>query len=225
MLHQSGAQRVYRVFDRSVAPHPYTEVRLEAGGTRGELLLDSRLLAPGAAIDPLEFPLDELLFLELLSRHGGVELHACGVVDPSGRGFVFTGHSGDGKTTMARLWETVPGATVLSDDRIVVRRRSDGRWCMHGTPWHGEAQLAVSADAPVSGIYVLGRGQENSCGPMSRVEAVTALLARSFPPFHTPGALESALSVLDELAVAVPCLTFAFAPTPEAVQFIREGVA
>ncbi len=225
MLHQSGGRRVYRVFDRRVALHPYTEVRLDEGGTTGDLFLDPRLLVPRVAVDPLAFPLDELLFLELLSRHGGVELHACGVVDPSGRGHLFTGHSGDGKTTMARLWEEVPGATVLSDDRIVVRRTPDGRWCMYGTPWHGEAQLAASAEAVVAGIYVLGRGEENSLGQLSRADAVTALLARSFPPFHSPGALDSALSVLDGLVVRVPCRTFAFVPDPGAVRFVLEGAA
>jgi len=64
MLHQSGGRRVYRVFDRRVALHPYTEVRLDEGGTTGDLFLDPRLLVPRVAVDPLAFPLDELLFLD-----------------------------------------------------------------------------------------------------------------------------------------------------------------
>ena len=71
---------------------------------------------------PLEYPLDELLLQGLLARGRGAEIHACGIADGSGRGLLFVGQSGAGKTTMARLWEGERGITVLSDDRIILRR-------------------------------------------------------------------------------------------------------
>ena len=58
---------------------------------------------------------------------------------------------------------------------------------------------------------------------MSRADAVTALLARSFPQFHSQSGLDSALSVLDGLAAQVPCRSFAFVPGPGAVRFVLEN--
>ena len=212
----------YRFHDARSGERPYKILLLEAGEAEGEIVLDEASLSTTGPVDPLEFPLDELLFLTLLARKGGVELHACGVRDPNGRGFLFAGHSVDGKTTMARLWEAVPGAVVLSDDRIVVREGPAGRWEMHGTPWHGEAELAANVSAGVAGIFVLGRGVENGLRGMSRSEAVSALLSRSFPPFHSDRRLFSALGTLDGLVGRVPCRSLAFVPDEDVVRFVLE---
>src|SRR5258706_10939711 len=88
-----------------------------------------------AELNPLEFPLDELLINAILARRGGVELHACGII-VGGSGLLFVGNSGDGKTTTARLWQST-ASDIVSDDRVVVRPENGG-WTMYGTPWHGE---------------------------------------------------------------------------------------
>lgn len=210
----------YRFHDVRSGELPYKTLRLDPDGTEGAIVLDSGSLPGPGPIDPLEFPLDELLFLTLLGRTGGLELHACGVRAPDGRGFLFAGHSGDGKTTMARLWEALPGAVVLSDDRIVVKEGPAGRWEMFGTPWHGEAELAANVRAEVAGIFVLGRGPRNRLGTMSRSEAVSALLARSFPPFHASDGMSRALELLDRLSLAARVERFEVRPGPEAVETV-----
>ena len=53
----------------------------------------------------------------------GLEVHAVGIVDEIGRGHLFLGHSGAGKSTTARLWLEQPEIRILSDDRIVLRRQ------------------------------------------------------------------------------------------------------
>lgn len=223
-LFDVDGRRAYRFYDSQLGGRPYKEALLAPGGMEGEIFLDPSCFERDQPVHALEFPLDELLFLNMLSAHGGVEMHACGVVAASGEGFLFTGHSGDGKTTTARLWEQVPGATVLSDDRIVLRRGSRGEWRMYGTPWHGEAALAANLDTPVTAIFVLGRGSLNRFEELPRPEAMTSLLARCFPPFHDEGGLSSVLAVLDDLTREVPCRRFAFVPGPEAVAFVTDEV-
>ena len=88
----------------------------------------------------------------------GVELHACGVID-GGRGLLFIGNSGDGKTTTARLWQNET-AEIVSDDRVIVRAENGG-WTMYGTPWHGEADICSAASAPLHRIYVLDKSARN----------------------------------------------------------------
>jgi hypothetical protein len=223
-LFDVDGRRAYRFYDSRLGSRPYKEALLAPDGIEGEIFLDPSCFERDQPVDALEFPLDELLFLNMLSAHGGVEMHACGVAAPSGEGYLFTGHSGDGKTTTARLWEEVPGATILSDDRIVLRRGSGGEWRMHGTPWHGEAALAANVDAPVTAIFVLGRGDRNAFEEMPRPEAITGLLARCFPPFHDERGISSVLAVLDNLTREVPCQRFAFVPGPEAVKFVIDEV-
>jgi hypothetical protein len=220
-LHGDHDRQVYRIFDSRLGTSPYKEARLASDLRSGEVWLSQAVFPPREPLDPLEFPLDELLFQHLLSSRNGFEMHACGVVAPCGKGYVFAGHSGDGKTTTARLWERVPGSTVLSDDRIIVRREEEG-WWIYGTPWHGEADLAETARAPLAAVLLLEKARQVSFTSLAPVEAVTELLARSFVAYHCPARLERALACIERLAGEVPCLRFFFVPTPGAVQSILE---
>lgn len=213
---------VYRFHGPGREGAPYKEARLPRGGGPGDLLLDPRSFTVGEPVDALEFPLDELLFLRLLADRGGIELHAAGIVAPSGRGYLFAGQSGDGKTTTARLWQERAGTAVLSDDRIVVRKEPDGSWWMHGTPWHGEAELAAAARSPLAALLVLGRGASTTFEPLSPASAVAALLARSFVSFHDAGAMGRSLALLDDLVRDVPVFRFPFLPGADAVRAVLE---
>jgi hypothetical protein len=221
-LYDADGAHVYRLFAASHGDTPYQEAWIQPGAATGALYLNAAFYAPNEPVDALQFPLDELLFLRLLSVHGGVELHACGVVGPDGRGYLFAGQSGDGKTTTARLWQGRSGCTVLSDDRIVLRRGDDGRWWMHGTPWHGEAELAANARAPLAGLYLLGRGERNELERLTPAQSVAGLFARSFLAFHDASVVARALGEIESLVERHPCSRFRFVPAEEAVRFLLE---
>lgn len=222
-LYERAGRHVYRFFDRSAGSAPYKEAWLTPGLATGEVFLNPAFHSLGATVDVLQFPLDELLLLRLLAEKGGIELHSSGVISPSGKGYLFAGQSGDGKTTTARLWEQVLGASVLSDDRIVLRYGPEGTWWMYGTPWHGEAELAANARAPLAAVFVLEHGEENGFEKLSGAGAVSSLLARSFLSFHSAAPLDAALGLLDKLVGDVPCLRFSFVPGPDAVRFVLEN--
>ena len=76
---------------------------------------------PPQDTDPLGYPLNQVLWILLLSQGRGVLFHACGI-DDDGRGYLFLGNSGDGKSTTARLWFD-HGVTVLNDDRCDGKKR------------------------------------------------------------------------------------------------------
>ncbi|MGQ9898000.1 MAG: hypothetical protein ACUVR8_10660 [Acidobacteriota bacterium] len=170
---------------------------------------------------PLEYPLDELVVTNLLARGRGVELHACAVVDTDGRGWLLVGQSGDGKTTMARLWSAA-GATVLSDDRVIVRQEGR-RWLMYGTPWHGEAAFARPGPAEITRMFILRHGARNRRVTLTPGQAAAWLFARSFPPFYDAVALDFTTDFLGQLVAEVGCEMLAFAPTRAVVDAIRGG--
>src|SRR5436190_6834171 len=173
-------------------------------------------------LDPLEFPLDELLVNALLAQRRGVELHACGVID-GGQGLLFAGNSGDGKTTTARLWQNET-AEIVSDDRVIVRAENGG-WTMYGTPWHGEADICSAASAPLHRIYVLDKSAHNRVTPLRPAEAAARLFACAFPPFHDPRGLATVVDTLGEIASTVPVARLSFANDPSAVDFVRQEAA
>src|SRR5690349_20641886 len=126
LFDDGGAYRI-DCFSEVFGEEPYKSARISRD--LAEVALRMRV----RGLDPLEFPLDEVLVNALLVHRRGVELHACGIID-RGRGLLFIGNSGHGKTTTARLWMREP-VEVVSDDRVIVRAENGG-WTMYGTPWH-----------------------------------------------------------------------------------------
>jgi hypothetical protein len=223
-LYWDGARHRFLFTSPALGPLPYKEATFEPDFTSGKVTLRRACCEHAQGLWPLEYPLDELLLQGLLARGRGAEIHACGVKDSSGRGLLFVGQSGAGKTTLARLWETMPDTKVLSDDRIIVRRVG-GRLTMYGTPWHGEAALVEPASAPLTGIFFLEHDAANALLPLRGAAAATRLFACGFPPFHDRDGLNFTLAFFAELAGEVPCHELRFAPDRKAVDFVEAWAA
>ena len=55
-------------------------------------------------VDPMDYPLDGLILYYLTVIYGDIMIHASGI-NHVGHGYLFSGVSGKGKSTMAKLWE------------------------------------------------------------------------------------------------------------------------
>lgn len=198
---------------------PYKVATFDEHFTRGTI----RMRADVTGVNPLEYPLDEVIVANLLGRGRGVELHSCGVIDRKGRGHLFVGVSGAGKTTTARLWEG-EAAAILSDDRVIVRD-AGGELRMFGTPWHGEAELSVATSAPLAGVYLLVQSDENALLPLSHAAAIAKLFRCSFPLFHDARALDFTLEFLSRIVARVPVRELHFTRDRAAIELVLREAA
>ncbi|MBV8518579.1 MAG: hypothetical protein JO197_14370 [Acidobacteria bacterium] len=198
---------------------PYKIATFDAEFARGTIQLRPDV----ASLNPLDYPLDEVLVANLLARGRGVELHSCGVIDGEGRGQLFVGVSGAGKTTTARLWEGT-AAAIVSDDRVIVRER-DGAYWMYGTPWHGEAELSINTGVPLAGVYLLTQATSNALRDLSDAEAVARLFRCTFPLFHDAHALDFTLGFLQRLASRVAVRELQFVRDPSVIELVLGGAA
>jgi hypothetical protein len=222
-LFRAGAGRLLTFASPLLGSAPYKTALVNREGTEVDIRLNHRCFDAGQPIDPLEYPLDELIVINLLSAGRGLEIHGCGVMEADGTGYLFTGQSGAGKSTLARLWVHEPGATILSDDRVILRRDDGGYW-MYGTPWHGEAPLASPARARLSHVFLLQQHVQHELRDVARPAAVARLFAASFPLFHDATALDFSLRFLDSLAREVRCSELGFAPASSLPGFVRGSV-
>ena len=181
----------------------------------------------GREFVPMGYPLMPLLWTILLGRlgeaEGGLLCHACGVVTPAGDGLLFAGFSGAGKSTTSRLWRAAcPEASVLSDDRVILRRdpASPSGITLHGTPWHGDAEEVSTGHAPLRRLLILGRspdGRTSRLVPLPPALAAAEFLARTTPPIWDAAGTAVALSVAAAACQTVPVARWDFAPNPQAV--------
>jgi hypothetical protein len=219
-LYSENGSYCFRFTSPVLGVHPYKMATLTQDFTAGEVYLHHYYFNKDQPIYPLEYPLDELMINNFLARGKGVEVHACGVTDSLGQGYLFVGQSTAGKTTIARLWENEPNNTILSDDRIILRRMGNKIW-MYGTPWHGEAMLASPSRAPLTAVYFLEKGPKNELVAQKASDSISRLFTCSFPPFHNRDALDFTLTFFEDVVKNVPCSELKFTPDKRVVEFIK----
>jgi hypothetical protein len=201
---------------------PYKSGWFSQNFDSGHLLLSRRFFPQNLPVYPLEYPLDEVLMIHRLACGYGLEVHAVGIVDEIGRGQLFLGHSGAGKSTTARLWLNQPGVQILSDDRIILRAHSE-KIFMYGTPWHGDAGISSPHCAAVTNIYFLEQYRHNEILRLAPGVAAAELFARSFVPRHCAQGLDFSLGFMERVARQIPCNIFRFVPQQSAVEAIRRA--
>ena len=88
-------------------------------------------------------------------------IHAS-VIEHGGKGFIFQGKSGTGKSTHSRLWlKYITDTALLNDDNPVVRFMPDGTVRVFGTPWSGKTPCYINRSVPVGAFVRLFQAPEN----------------------------------------------------------------
>lgn len=201
---------------------PWLIAKMDSDFCNGEIFVTGNRTIPPHFF-PLEYPLDELLMINLLARGKGVLLHACAIKDGD-KGILFAGTSGAGKSTTANLWQDIPGVTLLSDDRVILRRY-DNRFWIYGTPWHGDARAASPEAVELDRIFILNQASLNNVIPLRPLDAASRLLVRAFPTFWDTDGMQFTMNFLSDLVQTAPCFQLDFLPDPSAVEYIQEITA
>ena len=114
---------------------------------------------------------------------GTLLLHAS-VTRYEGRGNLFFGVSGTGKSTHSRLWhEFVPGSDLMNDDNPIIRYEG-GRFLVYGSPWSGKTLCYRNVVAPVNALVRLEQFPENRISRLEPLQAYASVTScrSSFPP-------------------------------------------
>jgi len=218
-LFQHDGKWAVCMYSPAYGTDPFQVAILENDFTCGEIFDTNSQSDHKSALFPLRYPLGEVLMINLMARGRGVLLHACAVKD-AGKGLIFAGVSGGGKSTMARLWRTQDDAVVLSDDRVILRKR-DGRYWLFGTPWHGDAHAASPLAVQLDEIFILKHAPENQIVHLKPLEAATQLFVRAFPTIWDQEGVDFTLGFLNDLVQSVPCYELGFVPDHSVLDFLR----
>ena len=97
-------------------------------------------------------------------------IHAA-VVSCGGKGYLFLGPSGTGKSTHAQLWlKHFEGTELVNDDNPVVRGG-----VVYGSPWSGKTPCYRNVSVPIGGIVMLSQAPYNKIRRLSGIEAYVDL--------------------------------------------------
>ena len=158
---------------------------------------------PRVFTDPfLERAAIQRAFAEYLFDHRILLFHGSAIaVDQEG--YLFTAHSGTGKSTHTRLWMQAftNRAVMVNDDKPFLSLTQEGV-LLHGSPWSGKHGLDCNVTVPLKGLCILERGSENRIFPVSSEEALPMLRKQAYAPLDErkyPAFLELTLQLSEAL--------------------------
>ena len=135
----------------------YCEARLIVTGYARKMAIDNALM---------------ILFALATADKDTLLFHAA-VVSHEGRGYMFLGKSGTGKSTHASLWlKYIEGTELVNDDNPVVR---DG--VVYGSPWSGKTPCYRNVSYSLGGIVLLSQAPYNKIVRLQGIAAYMTLVS------------------------------------------------
>ena len=154
-------------------------------------------------LDPMSFSvLSNQVFYTHAARRQMLQLH-CATVDDQGRGVLFLGPSGIGKTTQAERWAQYRGSSIINGDIGLVQRTDEG-YVAWGTPWHGSSPYCLNASVSVKALVVLKQAPENRLRVLKGFEKVSEVSGSVFYPTWLEDGMELCTDTLNHMLTDLP---------------------
>lgn len=156
--------------------------------------------------------------------HGAVAFHSS-VIRYRGKGVLFLGESGTGKSTHTRLWrEHIPGAELLNDDSPIIRA-TEREAIVFGSPWSGKTPCYRNESYPITAVVRLSQAPHNHIRRLRPIEAIGALLPSAPPAFARDERLsDDTCGLLSRLIAQVPVYHLECLPDAAAAQLSCDTV-
>ena len=131
---------------------------------------EGRIIMPECKLKKVFYEALKMMYDLATAGKDTLHVHAA-VVSCEGKGYLFLGPSGTGKSTHAQLWlKHFEGTELLNDDNPVVR---DG--IVYGSPWSGKTPCYRNVSVPIGGIVMLSQAPYNKIRRLSGIEAYVDL--------------------------------------------------
>lgn len=155
----------------------------------------------------------------LLMWNDAFLLHSS-VVMLNGKTVLFSGPSGAGKSTQATLWSEYLNADIINGDRCVITNK-DRVFYGGGSPWSGTSGIFRSEQAPIAGIFILKKSNENSIRRL-RAEAFVPLFSQTTINSWDRTFVDKISFLYSQLLNQVPVYELSCRPDKDAVMLAYE---
>ena len=144
-------------------------------------------------------------------------IHAS-VVRKGGRGYLFLGTSGTGKSTHSRLWmENIAETDLLNDDNPIVRI-VDGTPIVFGSPWSGKTPCYRNLSAPIGAFVKLKQAPENKIERLKPVQGFAQVLSSCSVMKWDERIYDGICDTISKVSMKVPVYQLECLPNAEAAE-------
>ncbi len=163
-----------------------------------------------------------LSFLYLAQLHDMVVLHSASLLY-QGKAWLFSGHSGAGKSTHTNLWKTLYNVPLINGD-LNLLSMENGSPMVHGLPWCGTSGIADTRSYPLGGILLVKKSLQNSAVTPDDSHAQLLVAQRLISPSWTEALMRKNLRLVAELAPHILICRLHCTKTPEAAETGKKAI-
>ena len=161
----------------------------------------------------------KMMYALATAGKGTMIIHAA-VVSCEGKGYLFLGPSGTGKSTHAQLWlKHIEGTELVNDDNPVVR---DG--VVYGSPWSGKTPCYRNVSFPIGGIVMLSQAPYNKIRRLKGIEAYVAVVESIGSKVWDNRIAESQHQTENTLVSTIPMWHLECLPDEEAARLCHDNI-
>ena len=165
-----------------------------------------------------------LMFAFATERRNTLLMHSS-VVVKDGKGYLFLGKSGTGKSTHSQLWiNNLEGCELLNDDNPVLRLEDNGETRVYGSPWSGKTPCYRNLDYPVGAIVDLHQAKENKIRRLSIVEAYAMMYMSASGIRFLKELADGIHATTEKIVCSIPCYSLDCLPNAEAAFLCHKTV-
>ena len=140
-----------------------------------------------------------------------------------GKGYMFLGHSGTGKSTHSQQWKAAfEDATLLNDDNPAVKISEDGEVRVYGTPWSGKTPCYKNDSAKVAALVQLAQAPQNKIERMKMTKAYPFILASVSGMKIMPETMDRIYESIARLLELIPVYHLECLPNPDAARLCAQ---
>lgn len=176
-------------------------------------------VAPQGTLSNQRFGLDNsimIAFAFAAAHHKCLLMHSS-VPVKDGRGYLFLGKSGTGKSTHCELWlKHIPDTERINDDNPVVRIMDDGTAWVFGSPWSGKTPIYKQVGHPAGGFLRLHQAPHNKIRKLSKIEGFASILSSCSTMIWDKPSYFAICDTINQVAQHVGCYDLECLPDKDA---------
>lgn len=177
-------------------------------------------------------------FLFFAQRQSFFAIHSASILYRD-QVWIFSGHSGMGKSTHTNLWKEQFGTKIINGDLNLIgwssgkqdssRQNADkpsskGHPIVYGMPWCGTSGIASTKSYPLGGIVLLGRSDNDHFEPLTNDQKIVRVMQRMISPVWEEEMLNQNLTCAEKLAKQIPIFYFLCTKKPSAAERMKDAI-
>ncbi len=163
-----------------------------------------------------------LTYLYLAQKKGMVALHSASLLYKD-KAWLFSGHSGMGKSTHTNLWKELYEINLLNGD-LNLLAIANGQPVVHGIPWCGTSEICTTETYCLGGIILLNQAPTDRIEELTEDKKQLLVSQRLISPAWTVELFERNIEIVADMVSKIMVCKLHCTKEPSAAKVMKEYI-